>query len=146
MATMMALVAPDAMAQVAKRAVGERNSNTVQASALATRITTNPTIVKGFYSAFGGTFWIEWLSRSDGSHTAETRVLLNGGTTPVCAGFTTAATFTGGGACGGTYMPAGSTITVVTTGTVAGQTIGICCVRLRYDLVDMSTPAVTLAN
>jgi hypothetical protein len=135
------LVAPVASAQtqpITKRAV-VGPSSPVQASALTIRATTSGSLTKEFFVAYGGQVSVEFKVKSDGTNTANWETFF-GDSSFGCSGSTTSATYSGFG-CGST-IGAGHFLRIIVSPTTFGQRIAICCVQLKFNLVNVNRNAV----
>jgi hypothetical protein len=122
---------------ITKRAV---LGNTIQASAPTIRVSST-VVEKLFLTAYGGEMQVFFKLKSNGSHQADVKVFF-ADEESLCEGSTSSSTYQEF-ACGA-FVPAGGLIDVVLFPN--GAPAAICCVTLRYDLVDMTTPGVTLQD
>ena len=138
-AILVTFAGADAQAQpLTKRAV---NGPTVQATALTARASSGATIQKEFFVAYGGDVSVFFNLKSDGAHQADVKVFFDG--EERCSASTSSATYVVGFGCGARVGAGGSVRLVLLAN---GAPAAICCVRLKFNLVDVNTPAVTTQN
>jgi hypothetical protein len=122
---------------ITKRAV---DGPTVQATALTAR-TSSAVVQKRFFVAYGGQVSVFFSLKSDGAHQADVKVFFDG--REQCGASTSSATYQHGFGCGSIVAAGGHVdVTLFPNGAPAG----ICCVRLKFNLVDVNTPGVTLQD
>jgi len=139
-------VAPAAFAQttpVTKRAVFPLGTSpTVQATATTARLSSTNAVTKEFFVAYGGNVFVTFKIRSNGLHTANWEAFFGGRSFAPCSGSTSSATWQEFGC--GNDIEAGGKVRVILFPN--GQTAGICCARLQFDLVNVNAAAVATGD
>ena len=141
-AAVAAMVVTSAVVQAQTQPLTKRavNGPTVQATALTARTSSAP-VEKKFFVAYGGDVSVFFNYKSDGTHLAEVKVFFEG--TERCAVGTTSATYQLGFGCGAPVAAGGQVSVRLVPG---GGPAAICCMRLKFNLVNVNTPAVTLQD